>query len=171
MESVLTLCRRGNRLAAGVLVIVTTTCVTGFLLGYAALSDGMRTVWIVFGGVFAIIAIGSLIAAMLGLRTVTGTASDLVIEIQAMLDGGTVQERTVVETVEATDASQDESAVVLSRQFFTLQDEVGRSERGFPSVTAALAAITRFPAYLLVSTMITLVFGVLGLLFLIGLAL
>ena len=151
-------------------MIVSMICVVGFLLGYAALDDGMRTVWIILGGTFAVIAIGSIIAAIFGLRTVTRTASELVVEIQSMLDGGAVQERTVIETVEATDASQEESAVVLSRQFFTLQDEVGRSGRGFPSMTAALSAITRFPAYLLVSTLISFVFAVLGLLFLIGLA-
>jgi hypothetical protein len=171
VDSVMILCRRGNRLAAGVLMITTAISVAGFFLGYAALSGGMQSVWVVLGGFFAIVAIGSVIAAMLALRSVTRSSDDLITEVQTLIAGDTRTEQVVIETIEVSEASQDESVVVLSRQFSNLQTELGADGRRFPAVTAALTAIAKFPAFLLSAAMISLVFAVLSLLFLIGLAL
>ena len=47
---------------------------------------------------------------------------------------------------------------------------MGADPQRFPAVTAALTAIAKFPAFLLVAAMISLVFSVFSLLFLIGLS-
>ena len=170
VDAVLTLCRRGNRLGAGVLFAVVIVCVGGFLLGLLAFDGAAEVMWILVGGFFAVLAIGMIVMAMVHLFRITKTASALVDEVQALLDGDVVTERTIIETVEAADAVEGESAMVLSRQFSTLQTEVVRSGRSFPNVTEAMSGIARFPLYLLLSSMISLVFAVLSLLFLISLA-
>ena len=71
VDSLLTLVHRGTRLAFGTLLIVVVVCVGGFALGIAALSDGVETVWILFGGFAAIIAIGAIGVAMFRLWAIT----------------------------------------------------------------------------------------------------
>lgn len=171
IASVMIFCRRGNRLAAGVLMITTVVCISGFFLGYAALSGGSQSVWVVLGGFFAIVAIGSVIGAMLALRSVTHSSDELIDEVQALITGDTRKQQVVIETLEVNEASQDENVVVLSHQFTNMQTELGADPQRFPAVTAALTAIAKFPAFLLLAAMISLVFSVLSLLFLIGLAL
>ena len=59
VDTVLTLVRRGMALAGGVLILAVVFGIGGFLLGLAALDGGIETVWIVVGGFFAVLAIGS----------------------------------------------------------------------------------------------------------------
>ena len=48
----------------------------------------------------------------------------LVDEFQRLLDGDARPKRVVIDTIEASEQVQDQSAVVMSRQFFTLRDSL-----------------------------------------------
>jgi hypothetical protein len=170
VDSLLTLVRRGTRLAFGTLLIVVVICVGGFALGIAALSDGIETVWIIFGGFAAFVAIGSVVLAMFRLWAITTLGTALVTEVERLIAGDPRSERVVIETVEASDGVQDQSAMVMSRQFFTLSDTVGTAGQ-FGALAVALKSVTTFPLLILLATVITVGFAGLSLLFLLGLVL
>ncbi len=170
VDSLLTLVHRGTRLAFGTLVIVAIICLLGFALGIAALSDGIETVWIVFGGFAAFVAIGSVALAMFRLWAVTRLGTALVTEVERLIAGDPRSERMVIDTVEASDGVQDQSAMVMSRQFFSMSDTVGKSGQ-FGALAVALKSVTTFPLLILLATVITVGFAGISLLFLLALAL
>lgn len=170
VDTLLTLVRRGNRLAFGTLVIVVVVCLGGFALGIAALSDGMETVWIIFGGFGAFVAIGSVGLAMFRLWVVTTLGASLVSEVERLIAGDPRSERVVIDTVEASDGVQDQSAMVMSRQFFAMSDAVGTAGQ-FAALSVALRSVTTFPLLMLLATVITIGFAGLGFLFLLGILL
>lgn len=170
VDSLLTLVHRGTRLAFGTLVIVVVVCLGGFALGIAALSEGIETVWILFGGFAAFVAIGSVALAMFRLWAVSRLGTTLVTDVQRLIAGDPRSERVVIETVEASDGVQDQSAIVMSRQFFTMSNTVGRGGQ-FGALAVALKSVTTFPLLMLLATVITIGFAGLSLLFLLALAL
>jgi hypothetical protein len=170
VDSLLTLVQRGTRLAFGTLLIVVVVCVGGFALGIAALSDGIETVWIIFGGFAAFVAIGSVMLAMFRLWAITKLGTALVTDVQRLIAGDPRSERVVIETVEASDGVQDQSAMVMSRQFFTMNDTVVKAGQ-FSALAVALKSVTTFPLLMLLATVITAGFAGLSLLFLLGLVL
>ncbi len=170
VDAVLRMVRRANALAGGVLVIAVFVCVGSFLLGLAALSDGIRSVWIVVGGFFVIVGVGSIVLAMARLFGIRRHATRLVEEVAALIRGDRRNEQVVIETIEVSEAASEESALVASRGFFTMQQSVTAAGQ-FTALTAALRAITTFPALILLSALVMLVFAGLGLLFLLALAL
>lgn len=170
VDSLLLLVRRGTRLAAGTLVVVVVICLGGFALGIAALSGGMETVWIIFGGFGALVAIGAVVMAMFRLYAVARLGTSLVNEVKQLVAGDPRSERVVIDTVEASDGAQGQSAVVMSRQFFSMNDTVGRAGQ-FGALAIALRSVTTFPLLMLLATVITVSFAGLSLLFLLGLAL
>ncbi len=170
VDSLLTLVHRGTRLAFGTMVIVVVVCLSGVALGIAALSDGMETVWILFGGVAACVAIGSVGLAMFRLWVITTLGTALVSDVEQLIAGDPRSERVVIETVEASDGVQDQSAVVMSRQFFTMSDTVGTAGQ-FTALAIALKSVTTFPWLILLATVITIGFAGLGFLFLLGIIL
>jgi hypothetical protein len=170
VDSLLTLVRRGTRLAAGTMLFVVVICLGGFALGIAALSDGIETVWIIFGGFAAFVAIGSVALAMFRLWAITRLATVLVTEVERMITSDPRSERVVIETVEASDGVQDQSAVVMSRQFFSMSNTVGTAGQ-FTALGVALKSVTTFPLLILLATVITVGFAGLSMLFLLALAL
>lgn len=171
VDSFLLLVRRGTAFAFGVLVIVTLICVAAFVTGLAALSDEMETVWIVIGGFGAFVAIGSVALAMFRLWIVKQVAGRLIGEVRRLISSDPQTERVVIETVESSDRVQDQSAVVMSRQFFAMSDAVGDRRGDFVAVGTALRAITTFPLLILLAAGITLAYAVLGALFTISMLL
>ncbi len=171
VDSVMTLARRGLAFGGGVLMITAVLCIGGLLLGIAALSGGMETLWIILGGFFATLAIGGVILALVRLASVRRHEDELYTEVRAMLGRDPGAQRTVIETVEVTDAVQDQSVVVASRQFYTMRENLGGEVPPGSAMSRTLAAITTLPLLMLMATFITMVFAGLGLLFLIGLAL
>lgn len=169
VDSFLTLVRRGTRLAAGTLAIVVVICVGGLLLGVAALSGGMRTAWILLGGIGAAVAIGCVVLAMFRLWAITTLSVALVNDIQALISSDPGAERVVIETVESSDGVQDQSAVVMSRQFFAMNESVGGRAGQFVALSIALKSVTSFPLLILLATAITFGFAGLSVLFLLGL--
>ncbi len=156
-------------MAAGTLAVVMVTCVGGLLLGVVALSDGMRTAWIVLGGIAAAVAIGCVLLAMFRLWAISTLSVALVNDIQALISSDPGAERVVIETVESSDGVQDQSAVVMSRQFFAMSDSVGGRAGQFVALSVALKSVTSFPLLILLATAITFGFAGLSVLFLLGL--
>ncbi len=169
VDSFLTLVHRGTRLAAGTLVIVVLICVGGLFLGIAALTGGMRTAWILLGGIGAVVAVGSVVLAMFRLWAITSLSVALVSDLQALISSDPGSERVVIETVESSDGVQDQSAVVMSRQFFAMSDSVGGRAGQFVALSLALKSVTSFPLLILLATAITVGFACLSMLFLLGL--
>lgn len=171
VDSFLTLVRRGTQLALGTLLIVSVISVGSFALGVAALSDGIQTVWIIIGGFGAFVAIGSVLRAMFGLWSVRRMSTQLVADVQALITNDPGSERVVIETVRSSNGAHDQSAVVMSRQFFAMNQTLGTRSRQFTALAAALRSITTFPLLMLLATVFTVGMAGLGLLFAIGIAL
>jgi hypothetical protein len=169
VDSFLTLVHRGTRLAAGTLAVVVLVCMGGLFLGLAALDGGVRTAWILLGGIGAIVAIGCVVLAMFRLWAITSLSVALVNDIRALISSDPGSERIVIETVESSDEVQDQSAVVMSRQFFAMSDSVGGRAGQFVALSLALKSVTSFPLLILLATAITIGFAGLSLLFLLGL--
>lgn len=161
VDMVLGLLRRANSLVRGVWIFAVLACVGGFLLGMAALGGGLRTVWIIVGGAAAIWAIGSVSMALFRLYAVRKGADMMVEEFRSLIGGDHRSQRTVIETVEATEGSDDESIVSLSRQFFSLRDVVIDRRSDFTQLSLALASITTLPGAMALATVIG--FGFVGL--------
>jgi hypothetical protein len=162
----LTLVRRGTALAVGVLSVVALICLGSYALGIAALTDQGRTLWIVLGGVFVVVGVGAVVLAITRLWLVKRSASSLVEEFQRLLEGDDREQRVVIDTIEASEGVQDQSAVVMSRQFFTLRDSIDGRATQFVALAFALRTMTSFPFLMLVATVVTLGFAGFGLIFL-----
>jgi hypothetical protein len=171
VDAVLRLVRRASALAGGMLFLATAISAGGFFLGIATLEGGIETVWVVLASVFALIAITSVATALLRLRSVRNSTDALLIEIRSLLTGNKQAQRTVIETVESTEASQEDSVVAVSRQFFSLQSEVSDRSGQFKSLGDALTALTSFAGLIALAAIITFVFAGLSVIFLIALAL
>jgi hypothetical protein len=166
VEMFMTLVRRGTALAGGVLVVVSVICIGSFALGVAALTDQGRTLWILLGGAFVVIGVGAVVLAITRLWLVKRSSAVLVDEFQRLLDGDVREQRVVIDTIEASDQVQDQSAVVMSRQFFNLRDSLDGRATQFVGLAYALRAMTSFPFLMLIATVVTLGFAGFALIFL-----
>jgi len=165
VDMFLTLVRRGTALAVGTLAVVSFICVGSFALGLAALSADNRNAWIAIGGAFVVVGIGAVALAIFRLWLVKRSATELVVEVQQLLVGDRKTERVVIDTIEASEKVQDQSAVVMSRQFFTLRDSIDGRGAQFIALAYALRAMTTFPFLMLVATTVTVVFATLAVIF------
>lgn len=168
--------RFANRLVIGVVVI----CVGGFLLGIAALSGGFERVWIALGVVFGAIAIGGVVLARWRVGAVQRHVPELAREVRALLDQGVGSTRTVIESFAVDDDGDGRadvlddragSAISMTRQMHGFRGLVGSGLESSARLTAAVTALTTFPLLVLSAIAITVVFGFLGLIFLVALAL
>jgi len=153
------LLRRANALAGGVLIFAVVACVGGYLLGITALSGGALNVWIVFGGLGAAWAIGSVLLAMWRLSVVRRGSGALVDEVRSFLSGDNDAQQTVLETVEVSEESDDESIVTVSRQFFSFRDGVDAHKANFTHLAAALRSLTTFPALMALAVVVGFAFA------------
>lgn len=161
VDMVLGLLRRATSLVRAVWIFAVTACVGGYLLGIAALGGGLRTVWIIIGGAAAIWAIGSVSLALFRLYVVHKGSALMVEEFRSLIGGDHRSQRTVIETVEATQGSEDANIVSLSRQFFSLRDVVTDRRSDFTQLSLALASITTLPGAMALAAVIG--FGFIGL--------
>ena len=171
VNTVMTLVRRGLALAGGVMMMAVIFAVGGFLLGLAALDGGIEKVWVVLGGSFAVLAVGSVGLAIMRLRSVKRGDDTLFTDVRSLIGGDRQTQRTVIETVESTDGREGEGVVAISREFFTLKGAVGNRVDQFTSLGPALKAITSFPILIAAASLFTLMFVGLSFIFLIALAL
>lgn len=167
-----------TRLLLGTLIV----CVGGFLLGVAALSDGIETVWIVLGIVFGTIAIGSAIVARWRVGAVRRHAPDLAAEMRGLMSRDDQAGRTVVDvfTVDDPEAmagmpsqrpGERGSAVIMSRRMYGFRELPHRALTNAPRLSGAIRAVTTFPLLVLGAVLVSLVFAFLGIVFLLALAL
>lgn len=179
VDTVTRISRTAARFATKLLIGVVIVCVGGFLLGMAALSGGIETVWIVLGIAFGAMAIGFAVLARWRVGSVKRHVPELVDEVRSLISDGTDQTRTVIETF-AVDADGDGdrdvfedggSAIVLSRQMYGFRGIVGSGLESSARLSAAVTAMTSFPGLVLVAILISLAFAFLGFFFLIALAL
>ncbi|MDX2378428.1 MAG: hypothetical protein QNM02_01555 [Acidimicrobiia bacterium] len=171
VASVMTLVRRGLALAGGLLMVTLLICGGGFLLGYAALSDGIQTVWIMIGGFFAVLGIGASALAIVRLLSVRTREEQLVDEITALIANDPQTERTVIETIEVNDASQDQGVVVMSREFSTMQQSFGGQLDNSPALRTSLSAVTSLPFLVFITMFVSMFFAGLSAIFALALLL
>jgi hypothetical protein len=160
------LLRRANALAGGVLIFAVIACFSGYLLGVAALDGGARTAWIAIGGFLTLWAVGSVLLAMWRLAVIRRGSAALVGEVRRFIGGNADAERTVLETVEVTEVSGDDSIVEVSRQFSSLRAGVDRNSSSFTELSSALRSLTTFPGLMAIATLIGFAFLALSLIFL-----
>jgi len=166
VDAVLGLLRRANRLAAGALMITGGICVLGFLLGLAALDGDARNVWIFFGGLGVLVAVGSVVHSMWQLAAVGRSSSQLTDEFRSLIRNDRESERAVIETVQVTENSVDVGVVQVSRGFSPLRDLVSGNSTVYPALSTGLRAITRLPFSLLLAAFVALTFIPISLIFL-----
>ena len=170
VDTVLLLVRRGTALAGGALMVVTVVCLASFALGLAALSGGIRIVWVILGGFFAIVAIGSIVVAIIRLARLRSRTNEMLLELRELITRDASTSEVIIETIETSDGVQEQSAVVMSRTFDNMQGHIAGRSQQFQALAAAMRAITTFPLLLLLSIAITIMFGGLALVFLLALA-
>ncbi|MDG1266658.1 MAG: hypothetical protein P8O03_10080 [Ilumatobacter sp.] len=145
VDGLLGLLRRANALAGGVLIFVFVTSVGSFLLGLAALDDGARSAWLLLGTIGIAAGIGSALLAIWRLLKVRRKSDKLTGELRRFIGADGDAERTVIDAVEATEVSADESIVAVSRQFSSMRDGVDQQELNLPELSMALRSLTTFP--------------------------
>ncbi len=179
VDTVTMIAGKAARFSTKLLIGAAIVCVGGFLLGVAALSGGIQTVWIVLGIVFGSIAIGGAFLARWRVGSIKRHLPELANEVRSLISEGKDSTRTVIETF-AVDTDGDGtrdvledsgSAIVLSRQMYGFKGIVGSGLESSARLTAAVTAITSFPGLVLGAILISMVFGFLGFIFLIALAL
>lgn len=187
VATVTSIADRATAFATKLFVVAAVVCIGGFLLGVAALSGGIETVWIVLGIVFGSIAVGGALLARWRVGSVRRHVPELADEVRTLIREGRDGTRTVIDSfvVDAdVDADADVgvdpdrgrhrtggSAIVMSRQMYGFKNVVGSGLEHTARLAAAVTALTSFPVLALVTIAISLVFGFLGLIFLIALAL
>lgn len=170
VDSIVLIARKATKFAGLVLVVAVVVCVGGFLLGVAALSGGVQSVWIVLATAFGAIAIGSAFVATWRVGSVRRNVPALTREIRALASEGTDAGRTVVDTFVVGDVAAG-SAIELSRRMNTFRGTVGHGWASTQHLAAATVALASFPWLILSAIAISLVFAGLGFIFLIALAL
>ncbi len=177
VDGITTIAGRAAAFATRLLLGTLVVCVGGFLLGAAALSGGIQTVWIVLGIVFGAIAIGSAFVARWRVGAVRRHVPELADEVRTLISEGKAGTRTVIDTFTIDDDEIDGtrgdsgSAIVLSRQMYGFRNIAGGPLESSARLTAAVTALTSFPLLVLAAVLISLVFAFLGVIFLIALAL
>ena len=171
VEGVTRLAARAITFASYVFVAVVLVGTTSFLLGLAALDGDVRTVWIVLGLGFGLVAVRGAFLARWRLATIGHYARELAAEVASLLEFGHPATRTMVDAVEADEREGGGSVLVVSREFFSLRDAIDNRENEFKRLLSVLRAITSFPALMLSAIAITVVFAMLVPIFLLVLAL
>lgn len=164
--------RKAAKFSGIVAALATIVCAGSFLLGIAALSGGIQSVWIVLGIVFGAIAIAAGLTACWRVGSIQRHVPEIAHEIKELISDGTSTTRDVIETFDLNDdQSKAGSAIELSREAFHFRSVIGRGLESSARFTAAVTALTSFPWLMLTVIAITTVFGFLSLIFLLALAL
>lgn len=172
VKTVTVIAQKASAFATKLFLTAAVICVGGFLLGVAALSGGIEQVWIVLGIVFGAIAVGGAFLARWRVGSVRRHVPELAEEVRTLLSLGNDSTRTVIDTFVVGDEEMSSgSAIMLSRRMNGFRNVLGSTTTVSTHLSAAVRAITSFPALVLSAIAISLVFGFLGLIFLIALAL
>lgn len=173
VATVSTLAQRGATLATGVAGAVAVVAGVVYLLGLAALDGSTRSGWLVVGGVLVVVAVGAPLLARSRLNRVRRDAGALVADVRTLIQRNSAAERVVIETFEAPPPGTPGArgarpdVVVQTRRFGDLRRLVGTAD-DLRTLPVALSAVASFPGLLAISLLLTPVFLVLGLMFLIA---
>ena len=171
LATITQLAHKVTRAATLLLVGSIVICVGSFLLGMAALSGGIESVWIVLGFVFGAIAIGCALRARMRIGRVRRHIPAIASDIRGLVADGRSDVITIVLRDEDLASG---GALELSRGMSTMEGMRNVSSQGLANsanFADAVRAITTFPWLAIVTILITSVFALLGLIFLIALAL
>lgn len=173
-----TVTRRAGRIARAVLVVVAIVSITSFSIGLAALDGGMRTVWIVLGAAFGIVAVGAVVVAWWRVSSIRRHVPEIAGDVRTMLSDTTDHSRTVIESIVIDrdgDGDRDRpnsgTALVVGREMFQFREVIGTGAETSARLTAVMTAVTSFPVLLVVGFLIAVVFAFLLVIFLFALAL
>jgi hypothetical protein len=170
VDGVIRLAARATRFASYMFVAVVLIGTTSFLLGLAALDGSARTVWIVLGLGFGAVAVRNAFVTRWRLASVGYHVNALVAELVSLLEFGHPATRTMVDAVEADEREGDGSVLVVSREFYSLRDTIENRASDYRWLMAMLRAVTTFPALVVSTIAITVVFAMFVPIFLIVLA-
>ena len=164
------LARRVMVITLGVALVAFMVGGLSYLTGLAGLDGSARSAWTVIGAVMLIIAVGAPLLASWRLSTVSKHATELVTEIGRLISKDPAAEKVVIDTVTVEPSPADGTrmpAMIETRQFSRLR-QTTLTASDLRQLPGALRAVTTFPWLLLIAVVLTLVFGVLGFLFLIA---
>ena len=164
------LARRVMVITLGVALVAFMVGGLSYLTGLAGLDGSARSAWIVIGAVMLIIAVGAPLLASWRLSSVSKHATELVTEIGRLISKDPAAEKVVIDTVTVEPSPADGTrmpAIIETRQFSRLR-QTALTASDLRQLPGALRAVTTFPWLLLIAVVLTLVFGVLGFLFLIA---
>jgi hypothetical protein len=162
--------RQAGRLAVMTALFVAVTALIAYAIGRAALNGGARSTWTVVGAALLVVAVGAPLLAWWRLRAVRRHATELVGEVRRLITGNAEAERVVIDTVESQPSTgppgrRQELAVVGTQSFYRLRTiSLGTSDLRL--LPRAMIAVTSFPGLLALGLLLSLVFGVLGFVFL-----
>lgn len=164
------LARRGSFLAVRVAFAVAIVAIVAYALGLAGLEGSTRRAWVVIGGALVVVAVGAPLLAAWRLRRVGTHAEQLVADVRTLLTSNAEAERIVIETVEVEDRRATTTpAVVGQTPQFTQLRRVALTTANLRELPGTLQAVGSFPALLALAVLLTLVFVVLGFVFLLAL--
>jgi hypothetical protein len=171
VDLAITFARRAGRLAVGTALFVAVVALSTYFIGLAALAGSARSAWVVIGAALVIFAVGAPLLAWWRLFRVRRHASELVDDVRRLITGNPEAERVVIDTVEAQPSSsaspsgRQELMVVGTQQFSRLRT-ISVGTANLRQLPAAMYALTSYPILLGLALLMTVVFAVLGFVFL-----
>jgi hypothetical protein len=153
-------------------VIAAVIAAGSYWAGLMVLDGGVRTAWMVIGAVFAWMSVVGLVRLRWNLATLRRHADDLVGEVRTLIDADPSNERTVIEAVETTDTTSQpgSSMMVFSRQFSNLGPMMGTERARYRWLPRLVDTMKSLLSTAVKAVVITVVFAMLGLIFLIAAA-
>lgn len=162
---------RAGGVITWMLALATIVVVGSFWAGLQALDGGIRTVWAVLGIVFGWIALVGLAKLRWNIGVIRRHADDLVGEMRSLLENDPSVEPTVIEAVEVGESSDSRVVMLFSQQFSGLGGSLGPNRGGFTWLPRVIDTMRSGVFALAKSFVIAMIFGFLGLIFLLALAL
>lgn len=162
---------RAGGLVTWFTIVAVFIVVGAFWAGLEALDGGVRTVWIVLGAVFGWIALVGLIRLRWNLGAVRRNADALVDEVRRIIENDPGTERTVIEATETGERADGRVLMVFSQQFSGLGPALGPDRRNYRWLPRTIDTMRTGIFTLAKAFVICCMFAVLGLIFLIALAL
>ncbi len=159
-----------------ILFVVTAVAVGSYLAGLAALSGGIRTVWMVLGALFGFVAIRGVVRLRWNLAAIRRHRSDLVNELIDLRQSDPNAESVVIDMIETTESD----GVRYTRAGYSGASgdftRIGRSLEGVigsgsPWLARVVSTTKRGVLALVTAIVIAVVFAFLAVIFLIVLAL
>lgn len=162
---------RAARLVAWWFLIAAFVVIGAYVAGLAVLDGGLRTVWFAVGLLVCWVVVVGLGRLWWNLVTIRRHSGDLVGELGRLVGQDPASERLVVDAVEVGEAGQDRSVMVFSQQFAGLGPTIGADRASYRWTDRVVSTMRSGFVTVAKSVVFTGLFAVLGLVFLLALAL